>query len=111
MAGFAFGIENSAGFGERLFAWGGLWTRSLDENLDEMLENQEPLRCGGAPAGEGGFSSELDLVNEGRVGVTCFVEADRPSAGEGEFAEGSFVVVVAGSVSAEADGFGEPLAG
>ena len=40
-----------------------------DENLDEMLENQEPLRWG---LGVAFFSSEIDLVRLGRAAAPLF---------------------------------------
>ena len=40
-----------------------------DENLDEMLENQEPLRWG---LGVAFFSSEMDLVRLGRAAAPLF---------------------------------------
>lgn len=58
------GTESSAGFGDAVFAWGGLWLAVLpDENLDEILENQEPLLCGAEGVR---FSSELVLDKGGR---------------------------------------------
>lgn len=44
LVGLAFGVEISACFGVALFAWGGLLTPVLLENLEEILENQEFLR-------------------------------------------------------------------
>ena len=41
-----------------------------DENLDEMLENQEPLRWG---LGVAFFSSEIDLVRLGRAAAPLFL--------------------------------------
>lgn len=99
MAGFAFGIDSSAGFGEVLFACGGLWTRSLDENFEDMLENQEPLLCGEVPGGGDRFSSELALVKDGRAGVVCFVGSD--FVGVGASIVVSFVVAVGGKESPE----------
>jgi hypothetical protein len=65
------GTENSAGFGEAVFACGGLWwaTPPPDVNLDEMLENQELRRCGLGVADGGLFSSELDLAELARTRV------------------------------------------
>ena len=99
MAGFAFGIDSSAGFGEVLFACGGLWTRSLDENLEDILENQEPLLCGEVPGGGDRFSSELVLEKDGRAGVACFDGIC--FVGVGESIAVSFVVAVGGKESAD----------
>ena len=42
----------------------------LDENLDEMLENQEPFREGDVPGGVPFLSSvEEDLTRPGRTGM------------------------------------------
>jgi len=59
------GTESSAGFGDVLLAWGG-----LELNLDEMLENQDPLLWGDAPGGGCFRSSVLFLLmGVGGVGV------------------------------------------
>jgi hypothetical protein len=41
----------------------------LDENLDEIFENHEPLRPGDVPGEVPFFSPELLLVKLGRVGI------------------------------------------
>jgi hypothetical protein len=41
----------------------------LDENLDDILENQEPLLPGDVPGDEPVFSPELLLVKLGLVGI------------------------------------------
>ena len=70
MTGLARGTDSSAGFGEAVLACGGLCVAALpDENLDEMLENQEPLRCG---AGADLPPSGADLAIPGRAAAVPF---------------------------------------
>lgn len=70
LAGLALGTDSSAGLGEVVLACGGLWVARLpDENLDEMLENQEPLRWEGGTAF---LSSEMVLVRLGRAAAPLF---------------------------------------
>lgn len=54
-----------------LFVCGGLWAAMLlDENLDEMFENQDPLRPGDVPGDAAVLSlPELLLVKLGRIGI------------------------------------------
>ena len=72
-----------------------------EENLDEILENQEPLRPGEAPGDEPVFSlAELLLVKPGRAGI-CFGAVD--VVGEGAEASlpllvGTFVTIGEGPV-------------
>jgi len=68
------GTENSAGFGEAVFACGGLWCAvpPPDENLDEMLENQEFRRWGEGVEGGARFSSEVVRAEFDRASVICF---------------------------------------
>jgi hypothetical protein len=70
LTGLALGTDSSAGLGEVVLACGGLWVARLpDENLDEMLENQEPLRC---VRGTAFLSSETVLVRPGREVAPLF---------------------------------------
>ena len=70
MTGLALGTDSSAGLGEVVLACGGLWVARLpDENLDEMLENQEPLRW---VRGTAFLSSETVLIRLGREATPLF---------------------------------------
>lgn len=80
MAGVTFGTENSAGFGEAVFACGGLWAALLPEllNLDEILENQEFRRCGVGMGDVDCFSSVLVLREFDLRGVAGASLSDCP---------------------------------